>query len=95
MTNEPGSTRSNDLISEDILARLEAEPQIDAAEIDIDVEDGVVAINGTVDTYAIKELAGHVAEHVAGVSEVHNRLRIRKDAGVLPDIRIRQTRIAK
>lgn len=95
MPDAPSGTRSNDLISEDILAGLEAESQIDATEIDIDVDDGVVALNGTVDTYALKELAGHIAERVAGVSEVHNRLRIRKDAGVLPDIRTRRTRIAK
>jgi len=32
---------------------------------------------------------------VAGVTEVHNHLRIRKDAGVLPDVRIKRLRTAK
>ena len=95
MPDEPDGTRSNDLISEDILAGFEATPEIDATEIDIDVDRGVVVLNGTVDTYAIKESAGRIAERTAGVSEVHNQLRIRKDAGVLPDIRIKRLRTAK
>ncbi|MCL4766699.1 MAG: BON domain-containing protein [Hyphomicrobiaceae bacterium] len=95
MPDEPAATRSNDLIAEDILAGLEAAPEIDATEVDIDVDRGVVALNGTVDTYAVKELAGAIAQRVAGVGDVHNRLRIRKDAGVLPDVRFKRLRIAK
>ncbi len=95
MPAEPTTTRSNDLISEDIVAAYEVEPQIDETEIDVDVTDGVVVLNGTVDTYAIKELAGHIAAHIAGVTEVQNQLRIRKDAGVLSDIRTKRERTAK
>lgn len=95
MPDEPVPGRTNDVISEDILAGLEAAPEIDATEIDIDVSDGVVTLNGTVDNYAVKTLAGKIAGHVDGVTEVHNRLRIRKDAGVLPDVRIKPLRTAK
>jgi len=92
---EPPPGRTDDLIAEDILRGLEAAEEIDDREIDIAVDRGVVALNGTVDTYAIKELAGRIAEHVDGVTEVHNRLRIRTDAGVLPDIRTKPLRTAK
>lgn len=95
MPDEPVPGRTNDLISEDVLAGLEAAPEIDASEVDIDVDRGVVSLIGTVDTYAIKELAGKIAERVDGVIEVHNHLRIRKDAGVLPDVRIKRLRTAK
>ena len=95
MPDEPVVGRTNDVIAEDLLAGLEAAPEIDATEVDIDVDRGVVTLNGTVDTYAIKELAGKIAAHVDGVIEVHNHLRIRKDAGVLPDIRIKRMRSAK
>lgn len=95
MPDEPVPGRTNDLIAEDILRSLEAAEEIDAGEIDIDVDRGVVALNGTVDTYPIKELAGTIAERVDGVIEVHNHLRIRKDAGVLPDVRIKPLRTAK
>lgn len=95
MPDEPVSGRTNDLIAEDILAGLEAAPEIDATEVDIDVDRGIVTLNGTVDTYPIKELAGRIAERVDGVLEVQNHLRIRKDAGVLPDVRIKRLRTAK
>ncbi len=95
MPDEPVPGRTNDLISEDILKGLEAVAEIDTREIDINVDRGVVALNGTVDTYPIKELAGEIAAGVEGVMEIHNRLRIRKDAGVLPDIRTKPLRTAK
>lgn len=95
MPDEPAASRTDDLIAEDVLRGLEAAEEIDAAEVDIYVERGVVSLNGTVDTYSVKELATRVAEGVDGVTEVHNRLRIRKDAGVLPDVRMKGLRTAK
>lgn len=95
MPDEPVRGRTDDLIAEDVLAGLEAAEEIDAAEVDIYVENGAVSLNGTVDSYPIKELATKIAERVEGVTEVHNHLRIRKDAGVLRDARIRRLRIAK
>lgn len=95
MPDEPVSGRTDDLIAEDILTGLEAAEEIDAAEVDIYVERGVVSLNGTVDTYAVKELATKIAERVEGATEVHNHLRIRKDAGVLPDVRMKKLRTAK
>ena len=95
LPEEPGAARTDDLIAEDVLAGLEAAEEIDAAVVDIYVENGVVSLNGTVDSYAIKKLATKIAERVEGVTEVHNHLRIRKDAGVLQDVRIKRMRIAK
>lgn len=95
MPDEPRGSRSNDLISGDVLAALEAVPEIDTAEIDIDVDRGVVTLNGTVDDYPLKERAEKIAGSVDGVLEVVSHLRIRKDAGVVPDVRIKPLRTAK
>lgn len=95
MVDEPITGRTDDLITEDVLEGLEAAEEIDAAEVDIYVDRGAVSLNGTVDTYAVKELATSIASQVEGVTEVHNHLRIRKDAGVLPDVRFKKLRTAK
>lgn len=95
MPDEPVPGRTNDLIAEDIFKGLEEAEEIDASEVDIYVDRGVVSLNGTVDTYPVKELATKITERVEGVIEVHNHLRIRKDAGVLPDVRIKKLRTAK
>lgn len=95
MPDEPAGSRPNDKITEDVSAGLETVPGIDTAEIDIYVDRGVVTLNGTVDTYALKEQAGKITEKVGGVLEVVNHLRIRKDAGVVPDVRTKPLRTAK
>ncbi len=95
MPDEPAGSRPNDKITEDVSAGLETVPEIDTAEIDIYVDRGVVTLNGTVDTYALKEQAGKITEKVGGVLEVVNHLRIRKDAGVVPDVRTKPLRTAK
>lgn len=92
---EPLPDRTDDLITEDVLAGLEAAPEIDVREVDVYVDRGVVTLNGTVDTFAIKELAGEITQRVEGVVGVQNQLRIRKDAGVLPDIRTKDSRTAE
>jgi len=95
MPDEPVPGRTNDVISEEITAALEREPGIDLAEIDIDVDRGVVSFNGTVDDYTLKERVHAIAEKVKGVTEVQNHLRIRKDAGVVPDVRLKSHRTAE
>ena len=87
--------RTDDLIAEDVFRALDAADEIDVSEIDIYVENGAVSLNGTVDDYAAKELATKMAEAIDGVTVVNNHLRIRTDAGVLPDVRFKKLRTAK
>ena len=94
MPDEPIPGRTNDVIAEEISAALEREPGINLEEIDIDVDRGVVSFNGTVDDYTLKERVHVIAEGIEGVTDVQNHLRIRKDAGVLPDVRLKPHRTA-
>ncbi|HEX7076752.1 MAG TPA: CBS domain-containing protein [Hyphomicrobiaceae bacterium] len=92
---EERPSRTDDVIAEDVFRGLDAAEEIDVAEIDIYVDHGVVSLNGTVDNYAAQELATKIAEGVEGVTRVDNNLRIRTDAGVLPDVRFKGLRTAK
>ena len=53
------------------------DPVIKGMEVDVDVERGVVYLNGVVNGTAEKRKASELAEGVAGVKSVHNNLEIR------------------
>lgn len=68
--------RSDDAILRDVSARLAAHGQLDAHDIDVGVENGEVTLAGRVNNRQDKRLTEDIAESVAGVVDVHNRLRI-------------------
>ena len=53
-------------------------PDIDAAEIEIQVEGGEVTLNGKVEDRQQKRLAEDIAERCSGVKDVHNHLKVDK-----------------
>jgi hypothetical protein len=72
-----GYERSGEIIREDVCERLTRHGRLDASGIRVTVEQGEVVLEGTVDSRAAKRMAEDTAESVAGVRDVHNRLRIR------------------
>jgi osmotically-inducible protein OsmY len=60
---------------------LEWEPSIDAADIAVAVDDGVVTLRGTVPSYMQKVTAEHVALHVYGIKAVANDLTVHLPSG--------------
>jgi hypothetical protein len=79
-----GYRRSDDRIREDVCERLTRHGLVDASEIECEVSDGEVTLSGTVSTRAEKRLAEDAIETVAGVRDVHNRLRIASPGQVPP-----------
>jgi osmotically-inducible protein OsmY len=61
----------------DVLAELEWEPSIDAAEIGVAVHEGVVTLTGTAKSYAEKLAAERAAERLHGVKAVANDIEVR------------------
>ena len=59
--------KSDTQLQQDILAELEWEPSINAAEIGVEVKDGIVTLAGHVNTYAEKWNAERATQRVAGV----------------------------
>jgi hypothetical protein len=71
-----GWQRSDDRIREDVNERLTDHPQIDASEIEVQVQNCDVTLTGTVDDRRAKRLAEDIADSVSGVRDVHNQLRV-------------------
>ena len=56
--------------------KLAADPDVSSANIDVDVQDGVVTLSGTVKSAANRAKAESVAKSVSGVKSVRNELKV-------------------
>jgi osmotically-inducible protein OsmY len=72
-----GYRRSDERIRDDVCERLWDEGMVDASDVDVSVENGEVTLDGTVNSRFEKRLAENTAEAARGVTDVHNRLRVR------------------
>jgi hypothetical protein len=72
-----GYRRSDERIREDVNDRLMWHGDIDATDIEVDVNDGIVTLTGSVDSRREKRMAEDVAESVYGVWDVNNQLTVR------------------
>lgn len=70
--------RRDDEIREDVNERLTWHGYLDAQDIQVTVEDGIVSLEGTVEDRRAKRMAEDAADMVRGVRDVMNRLRLRK-----------------
>ncbi len=84
------TTISSDIgIQTDILEELEFDPEVDVTDVGVEVDEGVVTLIGTVDTYAEKIAAERAALRVAGVRALANDLVVAPEvAGILTDTAI-------
>ena len=57
---------------------LTRNPEIDASEIEVQVQNGEVTLTGKVEDRHQKRLAEDLAEHCSGVNDVHNQLKVDK-----------------
>ncbi|MGO7216224.1 BON domain-containing protein, partial [Rhizobium ruizarguesonis] len=56
---------------------LEFEPSVDAANIGVAVDDGIVSLTGHVSTYSEKEAVEHVVKRVKGVRGIAQVIEVR------------------
>jgi hypothetical protein len=71
-----GYARSDDRVREHVCDALMDDPQLNAADIEVEVKDGEVTLSGSVESRQAKRHAEDLAEQATGVKDVHNRLRI-------------------
>ena len=76
-----GYTRSDDRIKEDICERLIQSTYIDSSEITVEVRAGRVTFDGTVPERRMKHAIEDLADSVAGVNDVENRIRVSQNVG--------------
>lgn len=74
-----GYKRSDERITEDINEELTQDPDIDAGNITVEVQNGEVTLKGIVPDRESKRRAEDLAESTSGVKEVQNQLRVRRD----------------
>lgn len=74
-----GWQRADGAIREDVCEALAYTQGIDASDIEVEVKETEVWLNGTVTDRHQKRMAEDLAGHVRGVHDVHNRLTVRKD----------------
>jgi len=71
-----GYQRSDDRIREEVSDRLTEHGDIDASELEVQVNNGEVTLSGFVDDRQQKRMAEDIAEQISGVKDVHNQLRV-------------------
>ena len=76
-----GYARSDARIQEEVCERLTDDHRVDASDVTIATKDGVVTLEGTVPRRWMKHCAEDVAESCGGVTDVVNRLSVRRDQG--------------
>jgi hypothetical protein len=69
-----GYTRSDDRIYEEVCDALMRHPAVDASNIGVKVEKGIVYLSGKVPSRQMKKLSERVAEDCPGVQDVRNEL---------------------
>jgi osmotically-inducible protein OsmY len=73
-----GYRRSDERIREDVCDRLTQHGHLDASQIRVQVHQGEVTLQGTVDSRQAKRMAEDTAESVAGVHDIQNQLRVQQ-----------------
>jgi osmotically-inducible protein OsmY len=68
--------KSNSQLQQDVLQELKYEPSIDASQIGVTTNDGIVGLTGTVPSYVEKYTAVQAAERVSGVTAVTDELKV-------------------
>ena len=68
---------SDKKLKQDVIDELNFEPSVDAADIGVAVEDGIVTLTGHVPTYAQKSTAEEVVRRVKGVKGIAEEIEVR------------------
>jgi len=73
-----GYQRSDDRIREDVCELLTHHGEIDAREMDVEVQGATVVLRGTADSGRTRRLAEELVEGIPGVRDVRNELRVNR-----------------
>ena len=74
-----GYTRSDERTREDVCDAIAYHGYIDASDVEVKVQDGIVTLSGTVPLREQKRAIERLVERCRGVQEVHNELRLARE----------------
>ena len=69
-------SKTNTELQQDVLSELKYEPSVNASDIGVTANEGIISLRGNVKSYAEKYAAVHAAERVAGVKAVTDELKV-------------------
>ena len=69
--------KTDSQLQQDVMAELDWEPAVHAAQIGVEVKDGVVTLAGEVSSYAEKLNAEHAAQRVTGVKALAVEMKVK------------------
>lgn len=75
-----GYRRSDERIKEEVCEMLSRDERIDASDIEVDVDDACVILNGFVENRNMRHEAERLVESISGVEDVRNDIKIKKPA---------------
>ena len=67
-----------------ITERLDDQRRLDLRDVEVIVRDGEVTLTGTVEARMVKRAAEECCDHVRGVTDVHNHLRVKRSETTAP-----------
>lgn len=73
-----GYKRSDERILEEVCERIARQGEIDASDVEVRVESGVIVLSGTVEARHDKRGLEHLVESCYGVDDVRNEIRVRR-----------------
>ena len=74
-----GRRKSDESLAQEIREILTADPELEVTDIEVEVEGGAVTLRGVVVDSDARLLAEELVETLAGVLDVHNRLRMKRE----------------
>lgn len=72
----PKAVRQDSSIADEVYFRLTEDEHVDASEILVNVENGVVTLTGEVPERRMKHRAEDLVSEIRGLRELHNRIRV-------------------
>jgi hypothetical protein len=79
-------------IQQDIFRELRWDSRVDQTEVGVQVDQGIVTLGGTVNSYAKKLAAREAAHRVVGVLDVANGIQVKRPGGRQDTLRARMRR---
>lgn len=73
-----GYVRNDTRVHDDVCEMLTRDPRVDASNIEVKVESGIVTLSGKIDDRQTKRFAGKIIENIPGVKDVHNLLELNR-----------------
>lgn len=80
-----GYSRRDSSIHDEVCEILKWSPDVDASEIEVSVNNGIVNLEGFVDSRHAKKLAERLIENVSGVQDVNNKLIMKQNLDLEED----------